>query len=87
MKQVFIAIDQLANTLVWASGEGFGMADETISARCWRLRHRRITWGIACAVVDTLFFWEVNHCLDAFRKEQERRHMPMAYWVHPCDHI
>lgn len=40
MKQFLIAIDQALNTLAWAEGEGFGMADETISARAWRLQHR-----------------------------------------------
>lgn len=85
MKQVLIALDQLANTLVWAAEEGFGMADETISARCWRLRHRRATWGAARAVVDTLFFLETEHCFDAFRKEQARRHLPPAYRTKNAD--
>lgn len=35
MKQFLIAVDQAVNTLVWAKGEGFGTADETISARSW----------------------------------------------------
>lgn len=35
--QFAIAIDQLANTVVWIPGDGFGYADETLSARAWRL--------------------------------------------------
>ena len=31
MMQFFISVDQLINTLVWARGEDFGMADETCS--------------------------------------------------------
>ena len=40
MMQTLIALDQTVNTLIWARGEGFGMADETLSARMWRLRER-----------------------------------------------
>lgn len=78
MKQLLIALDQAANTLVWAAGEGFGLADETLSARCWRLRERP-AWGMARRLVDTLFFWEPDHCADSFRVEQQRRHLPVEY--------
>jgi hypothetical protein len=37
--QPLIALDQGINTLVYLDGDGWGMADETLSARAWRLRH------------------------------------------------
>ena len=78
MKQVLIAIDQTVNTLVWAKDEGFGMADETISARAWRLR-KRATWGLTRTLIDTLFFWDKNHCEKSYRSERLRRHLPFDY--------
>lgn len=80
MKQVLIAFDQLVNTLVYASGEGFGMADETISARSWRLRKRKF-WGSLRVLVDRLFFWEPNHCEDSYLVEKKRKHLPQEYSV------
>lgn len=84
MKQSLIALDQLVNTWVWAAGEGFGLADETLSARAWRLRERPV-WGLARCLVDLLFFWEADHCEDSYRKEQERRHLPPAYRTKNAD--
>lgn len=78
MKQVLIAIDQIVNTLVWAKDEGFGMADETISARARRLR-KRATWGLTRTLIDALFFWDKNHCEKSYRSERLRRHLPFDY--------
>ena len=78
MKQVLIAIDQTVNTLVWAKDEGFGMADETISARAWRLR-KRATWGLTRTLIDALFFWDKNHCEKSYQSERLRRHLPFDY--------
>lgn len=73
MKQILIAIDQLANTL------GGGMADETLSARAWRVQspmHK---------VIDTLFFWdhlgEKRHCQLSYESELLRTQLPGAYRV------
>lgn len=78
MKQFLIAVDQAVNTLVWAKGEGFGTADETISARSWRLRDRR-TWGVARVFIDALFFWDQDHCERSYASELERKHLPFEY--------
>lgn len=77
--QPLIAFDQLLNTLVWAEGEGFGTADETISARCWRLREKNWRWSLARKTVDALFFWQENHCKSAYESELKRRHLPPEY--------
>ena len=77
MKQTLIALDQLANTLIYLSGDGFGHADETLSARLWRLQHPAHEW------VDTLFFWDregpVRHCELSYRAELLRHHLPARY--------
>nr|WP_027853862.1 hypothetical protein [Marinobacterium litorale] len=79
MRQLLIALDQLANCCVYAHGEGFGMADETLSARCWRLRDHTPRWRRARRVIDALFWWEPDHCRIAHESERLRRHLPPGY--------
>ena len=70
MKQFLIAIDQLANTLLG------GMADETLSARSWRLRDKNPKIR---AVIDGLFFWDKDHCRTSYESELERKQLPSEY--------
>lgn len=77
--QPLIALDQLANTLAWARLEGLGFADETLSARAWRLRRARGLWRHAAPLIDALFFWEPAHCERAYRAEFARRQLPDHY--------
>lgn len=72
-RQFLIAVDQVINTLVWLPGDGFGMADETLSARAWRMRHQH-PWMMRA--IDAIFFWESNHCMNAYVSEVFRRHLP-----------
>lgn len=67
LKQIAIAIDQLLNTLLG------GMADETLSARAHRTGS---AWEY---VIDTLFFWQPDHCADSYRSEKERKQLPQEY--------
>lgn len=76
MIQFLIAVDQTLNTMTWARLEGFGYADETLSARMWRLRNSS-NWGRARKIVDWVFgnvFGDRNHCershLDEYFKYQ-----------------
>jgi hypothetical protein len=62
MKQLLIAVDQVFNTLVWLKSEGFGFAGETLSARAWRLREDSNGYR----VIDFIFFWQPNHCMNAY---------------------
>ena len=72
MKQVLIALDQLANTLL------AGHADETLSARAYRLsRDRGRHWPRR--LIDAIFFWDENHCEEAHRSELLHRHLPRQY--------
>jgi hypothetical protein len=73
--QFLIAIDQLLNTLIWVRGDGFGDADETISARAWRLRKN----SYAYKTINVLFFWQEDHCYQAYLSEIERKQLPKEY--------
>lgn len=70
-----LGLDQTLNTLVWLRSEGFGLADETLSARAWRLRDD----SRAYKFINFIFFWQENHCLDSFIAEMERKHLPSIY--------
>ena len=73
--QVFIALDQLANTLL------NGSADETISSRCFRLNHIK-AYRVAEIFVNCLFFpfqgWD--HCRNAYIKEVLGRQLPYEFY-------
>lgn len=72
MRQFLIAIDQVANTIFG------GMADETLSARAWRLEvERGRKWPRV--LIDTLFFFDPNHCENSWRSEKMRSHLPKGY--------
>ncbi|WP_448510026.1 pseudouridine synthase [Immundisolibacter sp.] len=68
MKQILIAIDQLANTIIG------GWADETLSSRAWREERR-----VLVAFIDGLFFWEENHCEASYISERERMQLPPEF--------
>lgn len=70
--EVLIAFDQLANAMLG------GYADETISARCWRLRAYK-PYSILRPSIDGLFFWQRDHCKTAFESEVKRRQLPKEY--------
>lgn len=71
LKQLLIGVDQLANTLL------NGYADETLSARSYRLRGEG--WHHAYSLINGIFFWQVDHCKTAFLSELERRQLPAEY--------
>jgi len=72
VRQILIALDQLANALL------AGHADETLSARAYRLsRDRGRHWPRR--VIDAIFFWDENHCEQAHLSELLRRHLPRNY--------
>lgn len=75
MKQLLIAFDQLLNTVTWIKGDGFGFADETLSARAWRLRGQSKAWRR----IDRLFFFDKDHCRTSYESEVRRKHLPAEY--------
>ena len=82
MKQFFLAVDQLLNTMIWSSYEkSFGYADELISARLWRLNDKSKAWEFAQRFIDGLFLFlgEENHCYNSWISELQRHQLPPAY--------
>jgi hypothetical protein len=82
IKQVLIALDQLINTLIFTGKDGFGMADETMSARLWRLQNNSKVWLMARRLVDVValvLFRDRNHCHKAYIAEFEKHQLPDEY--------
>jgi hypothetical protein len=64
LAQVLIALDQLANAICG------GWADETLSSRAYRESPR------AEKFINTLFFWDKDHCYESYVSEQLRTQLP-----------
>lgn len=71
--QIALGFDQLFNTLFG------GFADETISARAWRLSHSSRRWLYFRRFIDTLFFFQTDHCYRAYLAEVNRMQLPRSY--------
>lgn len=67
---IAIAIDQLVNAIF--NGE----PDEMLSARAWRIRIKNRWLRIA---IDTLFFFDKNHCQECYEIERKRHQLPEEY--------
>lgn len=65
---ILIAGDQLLNTILR------GHPDETLSSRAYRNEFEHKSWKVIRMLIDLLFFWQPNHCEQAFYSELERRH-------------
>jgi hypothetical protein len=69
---VAIALDQLVNALCG------GSPDETLSARCWRLRAGS-PYKYLRPVIDAIFFWQTSHCEASYQSEVMRSQLPGEY--------
>lgn len=69
IRQVAIALDQMVNAIFG------GYADETISARAYRLEHRQ-PYKTLRPIIDGLFFWQDQHCKKSFEAEKKRQQSP-----------
>ncbi|GHU34238.1 hypothetical protein AGMMS50256_27590 [Betaproteobacteria bacterium] len=74
-KNFLIALDQALNTLIRIDGE-WGLPDETLSARAYRLRKVAPQYEIW---IDRIFFWNDAHCEASYRSELLRKHLPGEY--------
>jgi len=72
MRQFLISIDQVLNTVLG------GWADETLSARAWRLRERSAFWKYAMHVINAIFL-DSTHCAKSYASELMRRQLPPEY--------
>lgn len=69
--QILIAVDQLLNTLIG------GWADETLSSAAYRSERQGYFWGkLTRPSIDTIFFWQDNHCYNAYLSERNRLQSP-----------
>lgn len=68
---VLIALDQLANALL------LGAPDETLSSRAHRAWRDGKWFGVVFRpAINLLFFWQADHCADAYLAEVQRRQFP-----------
>lgn len=74
---ILIAIDQLLWVLITL---GHGSPDETISAAAYRHEKDGTLFGkIARPLIDSLFFWQKQHCRQAYLSERLSKHLPFSY--------
>ena len=74
-KNVLIGFDQTINCVVRIKGDGFGLPDETLSARAWRLRGQSNAWKR----IDALLFFDPDHCRTSYESEMQRKQLPKEY--------
>ena len=71
-------LDRLGHLILWLD-QGFnilvgsGYCDEMYSS----FAHRK--GGKIRRIVNTIFFWQADHCQEAFITELQRRHLPPEY--------
>lgn len=63
---ILISFDQFVNVLF------LGQPNETISSRAWRCKDTNSFWKFMRKLIDTLFFWQEDHCYHSFIAEIER---------------
>lgn len=72
-----IALDQLAWVVLTL---GNGSPDETISAAAWRMEGQGKVMGFVLRpLIDTLFFFDPDHCRKAYNAEFRNLQLPESY--------
>lgn len=70
----FVGLDQALNGLI------NGYADETLSAAIYRKAlSKKRRWVIAKKIVNSIFFWQEDHCKKAHQREIDKDHLPPHY--------
>lgn len=75
--QLLLVVDQALNALLFFL-PGKVWADETLSARLHRTRQHLVS-DLLRHVVNAIFFWQENHCLESYESELLRRHVAPEY--------
>lgn len=74
---VLIAIDQLANAAL------LGSPDETLSSRAHRAwRDGKWFGAVFRPLINLLFFWQDDHCAQAYESELQRKQLPSSMRTH-----
>lgn len=71
IKQILISFDQFLNTLIFG-----GWADETMSSALWRMDRDGRFWGWLRPIIDTVLFFDPNHCQTSYESELLRNQSP-----------
>ena len=65
--QTLVALDRLLNAILG------GSSDETLSSRAYRAdRDGQYPGKLLRPLIDTLFFWQQDHCRQSFLYERDR---------------
>lgn len=73
---ILVALDQVLNVLL------FGYPDETFSARVYRKAEAgQWFWRALRWIINTLFFWQDNHCRLSYENEKNRAQCPREYQI------
>ena len=74
---LMISFDQFFFSLITFGGAD---PDETMSAAAWRLeKNGKIAGRIFRPIIDTLFFFDDNHCKESYESEVERKQLHSEY--------
>ena len=74
---LLIALDQFLYVLITV---GHGSPDETLSAASWRLEVAGKWQGkILRPLIDTLLWFDPEHCWNSYQSEVLKRHLPKEY--------
>ena len=72
LKYILIALDQLLNTVL------LGFPDETLSSRAYRTEQEGYRLGgIIRPIIDTLLFFDPEHCRTSYETEMTRKQFPI----------
>lgn len=84
LAQILLALNKLVNALIPPLTGTLSYAGEPLSARCYRAWRDGRAWGrLLLPVIDAFFFWQDEHCKNAYRNTLERRHLPEEYRTTP----
>lgn len=75
--QLAVSFDQFLNVLVcmFVEPNTKHWADETFSSHVYR-HYRNGEWVWLYNLINNLFFWQDNHCKEAYESEMSRQHEP-----------
>lgn len=72
--QNLLGIDQQLNAILG------GYADETLSSRAWRMYEKGKIFGkIFKPLIDTLLWFDPDHCYQSYLSEKNRRQLPPEF--------
>ena len=74
---ILIALDQFIWVL-FTFGKGY--PDETISAAIFRMeQENKLAGKLLRPLIDSIFFFDINHCRNSYASEISRRQLPEEY--------